>query len=393
MIVFTTVYDAIKEIRTGNAIIVINNQYDGLLDAYMVFSAEFISVEQLDFMKKYSNQVIMVSIDHPTAERLDISACNNSDYLCLSLQLPEKNQENISMNQFLSIKKLCLNLSTKEEFTSPGYIFPIVIQEKKEYVQSDHAAVALDIVKWAEQAPVAVMTKINAQISSTVGNIYEFAKKQGLKIITIDDVNEYKINSTSRVVREVSTLLPTKYGEFRIYGYCDLLTNEQHIAFVKGNIHNNKTILTRIHSECLIGDLFQSERCNCGDQFKKAMHIVKKSSEAIFIYMRQDDRRQSVMNQLKSYILQDIGHDADEANAKLGLSSNLKKMSTAAGILKNLKVKKIKLITNNINNISILEQEGIQITERIALEPKSNVKNKVILKQKKERINHFLDSN
>ncbi|MGL4388968.1 MAG: GTP cyclohydrolase II [Brevinema sp.] len=391
---FTTVHKAVSELSQGNPILLINNKQDGLLDAYMIFSAELITIEKIDFIKKYTNQIIMVPIDKEIAESLSFSSKNRIDYPIESYQIKdlEVQYSSTSMIQCMSIKKICANSYKKEDFCSDGSIFPIIVDSHKEYeVKGDCACISVDLSKWADLAPVSVIAILNPAISNTITHLYDFARNHHVKMISTDLVHEYRLTINPHVIREVSTLLPTKYGEFRVYGYYDELTKENHIAFVKGNINCDKPILTRIHSECLTGDLFGSERCDCGDQLEKAMRMIQSTNEGILVYMRQENRGIGVINKIKSYVLQDMGHDTIEANTKLGISYDKRNFNIAARILKNLNVKKVELMTNNPQKIKAIEQERIEVVRRIPLQSVCTDKNIITLKTKKEKMNHLLD--
>jgi 3,4-dihydroxy 2-butanone 4-phosphate synthase/GTP cyclohydrolase II len=226
-----------------------------------------------------------------------------------------------------------------------------------------------------------------------VPQLTEFAKKHSMKIVTVKDLIKYRMRAELFVRRIAVTKLPTEFGgEFTAVAYANDMDNNIHIALVKGEIKHEDEVLVRVHSECLTGDVFGSRRCDCGEQLKKAMELIKKEGKGVVLYMRQEGRGIGLVNKLKSYELQDKGLDTVEANIKLGFKPDLRDYGIGAQILVDLGVRKMRLMTNNPKKIVGLEGYGLKVVERVPVETKPHDKNIIYLKTKKKKLGHMLDS-
>jgi 3,4-dihydroxy 2-butanone 4-phosphate synthase/GTP cyclohydrolase II len=225
---------------------------------------------------------------------------------------------------------------------------------------------------------------------SRTPELIEFAKIHNLKIITIKDLMTYRKKTEKLVERVVKVNMPTKYGDFKMYGFIDKLNGEHHVALVIGDICESETVLTRVHSECLTGDVLGSKRCDCGEQYDLAMKKIGEQGKGILLYMRQEGRGIGLINKLKAYSLQDKGLDTVEANLKLGFEADTRDYSIAAHILKDLGAKKLNLMTNNPRKINGLEAYGIEVVNRIPIQINYNEANEFYLKTKQEKLDHIL---
>lgn len=351
----------LEDIKRGQIIIIVDKKYHKHSEAWLMVAGELISLDSIKMMKKYSENSLSIPIDYDILKRLGAEKLLNKSF---SMEyLSDKNTEP-AVIELLTIQKLCSPFSELKEFRTPGILSMIPIKHKNiRYNFLNFEEAAIELVKLSDLPSIAVMSKM----SDNILDIYEFAMHHSLKIISIEEISEYKTQNSSHIIREVSTKIPTKYGEFTAYGYHDKVSDEHHIAFVKGNIHSNEPVLTRIHFECLAGDIFSSTRCDCKEKFEYSMNLIRKQGRGIFIYIRNDMKGNSLINKLKSYVLQDIGHNKIQAEKKLGFLKTIKNFSLPAHILKNLKVDKISLITNNIEKIKLLEQYNIQIITSVPI--------------------------
>src|SRR5699024_7518910 len=259
-------------------------------------------------------------------------------------------------------------------------------------VRRGHTEAAVDLAKLCGAHPSGVICEVvnDDGTMARVPALKEIAEKHDLKMITIESLAAYRKKHETHIKREVKTTLPTDFGEFMIYGYSNPLDGKEHIALVKGDLKTNKPILTRVHSECLTGDVFGSLRCDCGLQLNEALEQIAKADHGVLIYMRQEGRGIGLLNKLKAYELQDKGFDTVEANLELGFAPDMREYDLSAQILLDLGVHQIDLLTNNPDKLTGLESYGITINKRIPLQMPSSEENKQYMQTKFEKMGHLL---
>lgn len=292
----------------------------------------------------------------------------------------------------LTIKKVIDENSISKDFRRPGHMFPLIAKENGVLERRGHTEAAVDLAKLAglkEAGVICEIMKDDGTMARTE-DLFLFAESHNLKIITIDDLVKYREKKEILIKTETEVEMPTKYGNFKMYGFTEKISGKEHIALVLGDIENADSVLIRIHSECLTGDVFGSKRCDCGEQLELALRNIAKEGTGILIYMRQEGRGIGLINKLKSYKLQEEGYDTVEANIKLGFSPDLRTYDIAASILKSLNVFNIRLMTNNPEKINGLNEFGIKVLERVPIQIKENNINEFYLKTKKEKMNHIL---
>jgi 3,4-dihydroxy 2-butanone 4-phosphate synthase/GTP cyclohydrolase II len=278
------------------------------------------------------------------------------------------------------------------DLARPGHIFPLRAMEGGVLRRAGHTEAAIDLCRLAGVNHTAVLCEIMNEdgTMARTPELLALARRYAMKIITVRDLIEHRMQTEKLVRRLVATRLPTKYGDFEIYLYKSETDNKEHVALVKGKISPDAPTLVRVHSECLTGDLFGSLRCDCNEQLVAALRMVEKSGSGVVLYMRQEGRGIGLVNKLKAYKLQDEGLDTVEANEKLGFRADLRDYGIGAQILRDLGVRKLRLLTNNPKKIVGLQGYGLEVVERIPLEMDPNDFNLRYLRTKRDKLGHLI---
>ncbi|QJA07582.1 bifunctional 3,4-dihydroxy-2-butanone-4-phosphate synthase/GTP cyclohydrolase II [Romboutsia sp. CE17] len=399
MFEFNTIQEAIEDIKEGKMIIVIDDparENEGDL----LMAADMVTGESINFMAKYGRGLICMPIEEKRMKKLNINpmVTNNTDNhetaFTVSIDHIDTTTGISAFDRALTIKKVLEN-SKPEDFRRPGHVFPLIAKDGGVLERIGHTEAAVDLSKLAGLNPAGVICEIMNEdgTMARTPELMEFAKNHNLKIITIADLVEYRTKQEKKKVlieRAAEIKMPTKYGDFKMFGFIDKLNGEHHIALVKGEINEDIPILTRVHSECLTGDALGSRRCDCGEQYDLAMRKIAKEGTGILIYMRQEGRGIGLINKLKAYALQDQGYDTVEANIMLGFPADMRSYEVVAAILKDLGVKKVNLMTNNPRKINELLEYGIEVENRVPIQINHNENNEFYLKTKKEKLHHML---
>ncbi len=393
---FNTIDEAIIDLKQGKPVIVVDDESRENEGDFVALSSS-ITPEIINLMITEGRGLVCVSITEEIGEQLGLNkmVTTNTDPLGTAFTESidfETTTTGISAYERADTIKAMVDKNSKpEQFKRPGHIFPLVAKSGGVLAREGHTEAAVDLASLSGEAPSAVICEIIKEDGhmARVPDLIELAKRLDLKLITIEDLVRYKKKNEIQINREVVTDLPTKFGEFKIYGYSNSLDNKEHLAIVKGEMDSDTLPIVRIHSECLTGDVFNSNRCDCGPQLEASLKIIHDSSNGVLIYMRQEGRGIGLINKLKAYQLQDGGLDTVEANEALGFPADLREYELASQILKDLNISEVELLTNNPRKMIALENNGIKVVKRSDLQVGKTEENKKYIETKIEKMGHI----
>ena len=393
-----SIEEALYELKKGKMVIVVDDE-DRENEGDLVIPAECVSPEIINFMISQAKGLVCVPMTDLDLQRLklDQMVSQNTDnhQTAFTISVDHKsNSTGISAyDRAITILELIDPKNSNEDFRKPGHIFPLRANKGGVLDRAGHTEAAVDLARLADFHPAGVICEI-INPDGTMARLPElivFAEKWNLKLITIKDLIEFRLQNESSVKRETGEIdLPTKWGNFKMIGYSSANSKEPHIALIKGNPSDSvKPVMCRVHSECFTGDLLGSLRCDCGNQLSNALQKIDKNGEGVLIYLRQEGRGIGLLNKLKAYELQDEGLDTVEANNALGFPAEMRHFKISADILKDLKINNVELMTNNPLKISQLKECGIDVVRKVhEFEPTCT--NLSYLQTKKEKMGHLL---
>jgi len=396
---FATVEEAVQAIREGGMAIVVDDE-DRENEGDLVMAAQLVTPEAVNFMAKEGRGLICVPMSWEWAQRLELRPMvdpprdHHETAFTVSVDARSGITTGISAHdRARTIRLLASPDSGPEDFLRPGHVFPLIARDGGVLRRAGHTEAAVDLCRLAGLHPVGVICEIMNEdgAMARLPDLAKFAARHNLPILTIAALIAYRKRREKLVERVAEADLPTRWGRFRIMTYKDLLTGQEHVALVKGEVGDKEPVLVRVHSECLTGDALGSLRCDCGDQLHRAMQMIDEEGKGVLLYMRQEGRGIGLANKLCAYRLQDEGLDTVEANLHLGYPPDLRDYGIGAQILVDLGVRKLRLLTNNPKKVAGLSGYGLVIVQQVPIEVEPNPYNLRYLKAKKEKLGHKLN--
>lgn len=391
-----TIKEALEELKRGKMIIVIDDE-DRENEGDLIMAAEFATAEAINFMTKEGRGLICVPIEEEKANLLNfrpmVAQGDGNCNFTVSVDAKHGTTTGISAaERALTIQKIIDPTATAADFIRPGHMFPLIAKAGGTLVRAGHTEASVDLMKLANLSPAGVICEILNEdgTMARLPDLKIFAKKHDLKIITIQDLIEYRHQNETLIRKEAESKLETKYGTFEVHVYTSLVDYKEHVALTMGDIKQAKSNLVRVHSECLTGDIFGSKHCDCGEQLDAALKLISQAGHGVLLYMRQEGRGIGLANKIKAYNLQNQGMDTVEANESLGFKMDQRTYGIGAQILADLGVKEMDILTNNPKKLVGLEGYGLSIRKRIPLEIKANKVNLKYLQTKKGKMGHLL---
>jgi 3,4-dihydroxy 2-butanone 4-phosphate synthase/GTP cyclohydrolase II len=390
---------ALEDIRQGKMVILVDDE-DRENEGDLTMAAEKVTPEAINFMAKYGRGLICLSLtDERLNElRLPMMVSENTSRFQTAFTVSVDARKGVTTGISAADRAATILIAVDEnaqpdDLVSPGHVFPLRARQGGVLVRTGQTEGSVDLARLARLKPAGVICEIMKDdgTMARMPDLLIFAEEHGLKIVTIADLIKYRLNKESLVRRIVTATIPTKYGGvFTAIAYENDVDPYHHIALVKGEIRPEDTVLVRVHSQCLTGDVFGSRRCDCEEQLHTAMAMVEKEGKGVIVYMRQEGRGIGLVNKLRAYCLQDTGKDTVEANEALGFKADMRDYGIGAQILADIGLHKIRLLTNNPRKIIGLEGYGIEVVERVPIETKPHQENIEYLKAKAKKMGHLL---
>ena len=397
---FATVQEAAELYRRGEMVIIVDDE-DRENEGDLCIAADKITPEAVNFMAKFGRGLVCLALTEERCKELDLPLMvekNTSNYgTAFTVSIEARGGRvttGISAHDRSETVRVAIDPKTRPaDLLRPGHIFPLRAKKGGVLKRAGQTEASVDLARIAGMTPAAVICEIMNEdgTMARLPDLREFAVHHGLRIISVADIIKYRMQTEKHVTCLASPVLPTEHGDFRVHAYRSDITGEEHVALVMGEIAETDEVLVRVHSSCLTGDVFHSNRCDCGDQLERAFEMVAAEKKGVILYLLQEGRGIGLVNKLKAYELQDQGDDTIEANAKLGFAPDIRDYGTGSQILRDLGVRKMRLLTNNPAKFVAIEGFGLEIVERVPLEIAPSQTTKKYLETKKKKLGHILE--
>lgn len=400
---FDAIQDAIDDIANGNMVIVVDDE-DRENEGDLVMAAQFATPESINFMIKHAKGLVCLPATDTILNKFDLKQMvpDNKEKLNTAFTVSIDGAQHHGITTGISATERAKTIqlfisptSTQKDLVSPGHIFPLKAREMGVLKRAGHTEAAVDLARLAGLAPAGVICEIIKDDGEMArrDELFTFAKQHDLKLITIKDLIQHRIQ-TERFINKIETVdMPTDYGHFKLTCYEDMINKKYHYALTIGEWNANDAVMVRVHSECITGDVFGSQRCDCGPQLDTAMKMIAKEGKGAILYMSQEGRGIGIANKLKAYKLQEDGADTVEANHKLGFDADLRDYGVGAQMMLDLNLTNLRLVTNNPKKIIGLKGYGLDVIERIPIEITAGKHNKNYLSTKASKLGHMLKNN
>ena len=396
---FATIEEALELYQRGEFVIIVDDE-DRENEGDLCLAADKVTPQAINFMARYGRGLICLALTEDRCAELELPLMvenNTAPYgtaFTVSIEARGRVTTGISAHDRCETVRVAVDPNSRpQDLLRPGHVFPLRARKGGVLKRAGQTEASVDLAAIAGMTPAAVICEImnDDGTMARLPDLREFALQHNLRIISVADIIEYRMQTEKHVHCLAAPVMPTEYGEFRVHAYRSDITGEEHVALVKGEIHEDDEVLVRVHSSCLTGDVFHSSRCDCGEQLTRAFELVAQEGKGVILYLLQEGRGIGLINKLRAYELQDGGDDTIEANAKLGFAPDIREYGTGSQILRDLGVRRMRLVTNNPAKYVAIEGFGLEIVARVPLEIAPSNTTRKYLEAKKKKLGHILE--